>query len=97
MANYPVVLYPKRIAEFRQLAQHPKEAGGQGRGRGAGGGGAEGGFQLGLDTPPVRSTAEGKEAFPLLPAPFPPASFGHGIKAEDKREGLPGKPTNLKG
>jgi hypothetical protein len=25
MANYPVVLYPKRIAEFRQLAQHPKE------------------------------------------------------------------------
>jgi hypothetical protein len=29
MANYPVVLYPKRIASFRQLAQHPKEAGGQ--------------------------------------------------------------------
>jgi len=42
-----------------------------------GGGGAEGGFPLGLDTlVPLRSTAEGKEAFPLLPAPFPPASFG---------------------
>jgi hypothetical protein len=94
MATYPVVLYPKRIASFRQLAQHPKEAGGQGRGRGAGGGGAEGGFQLGLDTPPVRSTAEGKEAFPLLPAPFPPASFGQGIKAEDKREGLHGLQTH---
>jgi len=26
MATYPVVLYPKRIASFRQLAQHPKEA-----------------------------------------------------------------------
>jgi hypothetical protein len=46
MATYPVVLYPKRITSFRQLAQHPKE---------------------------IR---------------------GHGIKAEDKREGLPGKPTN---
>jgi len=94
MATYPVVLYPKRIASFRQLAQHPKEAGGQGGGRGAGGGGAEGGFQLGLDTPPVRSTAEGKEAFPLLPAPFPPASFGQGTKAEDKREGLHGLQTH---
>jgi len=30
MANYPVVLYPKRIASFRQLAQHPKEIGGKG-------------------------------------------------------------------
>lgn len=30
MATYPIVLYPKRIASFRQLAQHPKEAGGQG-------------------------------------------------------------------
>ncbi len=29
MANYPVVLYPKRIAEFRQLAQHPKEVRGK--------------------------------------------------------------------
>jgi len=94
MATYPIVLYPKRIASFRQLAQHPKEAGGQGGGRGAGGGGAEGGFQLGLDTPPVRFTAEGKEAFPLLPAPFPPASFGQGIKAGDKREELQGMQTH---
>jgi len=30
MATYPIVLYPKRIASFRQLAQHPKEVGGQG-------------------------------------------------------------------
>jgi len=30
MANYPIVLYPKRIASFRQLAQHPKDIGGQG-------------------------------------------------------------------
>jgi len=29
MANYPVVLYPKRIASFRQLAQHPKEVRGK--------------------------------------------------------------------
>jgi len=34
-------------------------------------------FRAGLDTlVPLCSTAEGKEAFPLLPAPFPPASFG---------------------
>ena len=30
MANYPIVLYPKRIASFRQLAQHPKQIRGQG-------------------------------------------------------------------
>jgi len=29
MATYPVVLYPKRIASFRQLAQHPKEVRGK--------------------------------------------------------------------
>jgi hypothetical protein len=76
--------------QWRQNPLLPRQGRGRGAGGGGAGGSFQLGldtppqsersnqrFRAGLDTlVPLGSTAEGKEAFPLLPAPFPPASFG---------------------